>query len=96
MFVNTIGRNKNATLLINETMYYFTARSLAQVPNKIVFTLTSDDTEGIFPKNIDHWYANWSLQKDYETGVEQLVVRVVDDFISYYVGGTLILNRVTE
>ncbi len=62
----------------------------------IKYTLVSEDTEGIFPKNIDHWYANWSLQKDSETGVQQLVVTVQDDFIEYYVGYKLILNRVSE
>ncbi len=96
MFVNTIGRIRNATLLIDETIYYFDVKSLAQAFDKIRFTLTSEDTEGIFPKNIDHWYAIWSLQKDDDTGVEQLVVRIQDDFISQYVGKTLTLNRVSE
>ncbi len=96
MFVNTIGREKSATLLINETMYFFNIRNVPQAMDTIKYTLVSEDTEGIFPKNIDHWYANWSLQKDSETGVQQLVVTVQDDFIEYYVGYKLILNRVSE
>lgn len=96
MFVNTIGREKSATLLINKTMYYFNIGNVPQAMDTIKYTLVSEDTEGIFPKNIDHWYANWSLQKDSETGVQQLVVTVQDDFIEYYVGYELILNRVSE
>lgn len=96
MFVNTIGREKSATLLINKTIYSFSIGNVPQAMDTIKYTLVSEDTEGIFPKNIDHWYANWSLQKDSETGVQQLVVTVQDDFIEYYVGYKLILNRVSE
>ncbi len=96
MFVNTIGRKCKATLLINDSMYYFEASAVAQNMSKIIYTLASEDTEGIFPKNIDHWYAEWTLQKDEETHVEQLVVKILDDFIKYYVGGRLVLDRVSE
>lgn len=96
MFVNTIGSYCKATLLINDSMYHFDVRTVPQVMSKIIYTLASEDTEGIFPKSIDHWYAIWSLQKDEDTGVEQLVVHVQDDFISQYVGKKLTLNRVSE
>ncbi len=96
MFVNTIGYDCKATMWINDSMYYFSVSPTSYAMVTFEYTLASEDTEEIFPKNIDHWYAEWTLQKDEETHVEQLVVKILDDFIKYYVGGRLVLDRVSE